>query len=139
MTVDELLGLRGTSRADMESLPDVTVDPDVSYSRLQHVDRLHAPSLSPAHFYFFGPELKLVYAPAAAVGTASAREWLERVGPGPQLRSRTGKRAIFEIRPELGLAFAHEDDVVGLAEAFPPTTLEAYETEIYEEPPAFIR
>ena len=137
--IDELLALRAMTRSQMEHEPDVTVAPDVSYGSLHGVDRLHAPGASSAHFYFEGDELKLVYVPRTAVGGTPADDWLAHVGPGPQLRSRTGKRAVLEVRPDVGFAFAHSDDAVELAEVFPPTTLEEYERRIYEDPGSFIR
>jgi hypothetical protein len=136
---DELLALRRLSRATLEAAPDATVDAGVSYGRLRPVDRIHAESVAPAHFYFDNAELKLVYVPRSAVGAAPADEWLQRLGPGPQLASRTGKRAVLEVRPDIGFAFAHDQDAVELAEVFPPMTLDDYEREIYEPPEPFIR
>lgn len=138
-TVDELLSLRELTRSRLEAVPGATVDSDVAYGSLNGVDRVHAAGLSPAHFYFAGDDLELVYVPRAAVSEATAATWLERVGPGPQLRSRTGKRSVLEVRPELGFAFAHDDGGVELAEVFPPTTLDAYEQQIYEDPGPFVR
>jgi hypothetical protein len=138
-TVDELLSLRELTRSRLETEPGVTVDPHVAYGSLTGVDRLHAVGLSPAHFYFAGDDLELVYVPRAAVSQAPAAAWLERVGPGPQLRSRTGKRSVLEVRPELGFAFAHDEGAVELAEVFPPTTLDDYEQRIYEDPGPFVR
>jgi hypothetical protein len=137
--VDELLALRGVTRAGLEAQPDVTVASGVSYGALSGVDRVHAPAFSPAHFYFAGADLKLVYVPRTAVGDIRAADWLERVGTGPQLQSRTGKRALLEVRPALGFAFSHDEDAVELAEVFSPTTLAEYEREIYEDPGSFVR
>jgi hypothetical protein len=138
-TIDDVLAMRTHSRADLEAQRDVTVDVDVGYGLLRGVDRLHAPSVSPGFFFFSGDELKLVYVPRAALAGASASRWLGRVGEGPQLRSRTGKRAVLEVRPGLGLAFAHEEDELQLAEVFAPTTLDGYERAIYEDPGSFVR
>ena len=138
-TVDELLSLRELTRSRLEAEPGATVDPDVAYGSLKGVDRVHASSLSPAHFYFAGDDLELVYVPRGAISGAPAAAWLERVGPGPQLRSRTGKRSVLEVRPELGFAFAHDDGAVELAEVFTPTTLDGYEQRIYEDPGPFVR
>jgi hypothetical protein len=137
--IAELLALRDVSRGELENQADASVAEDVAYEALGAVDRIHAPSFSPAHFYFAGPELKLVYIPRAAVGGQDAQPWLDELGPGPQLASRTGKRGVLEVRPELGFAFSHQDGEVELAEVFPPTTLEAYERDIYEEPAPEIR
>jgi len=115
------------------------VDEDVAYEALGGVDRIHAPSFSPAHFYFAGPALRLVYIPRAAVGGQAAQPWLDELGPGPQLASRTGKRGVLEVRPERGFAFSHQGGKIELAEVFPATTLDAYERDIYEEPAPEVR
>jgi hypothetical protein len=135
----DLLALRDVTRGELENQADASVTEDVGYEGLEGVDRIHAPSFSPAHFFFAGPELKLVYVPRTAVGGQDAQPWLDELGSGPQLRSRTGKRGVLEVRPERGFAFSHQDDQVELAEVFPPTTLEAYERDIYEEPAPGIR
>lgn len=137
--LDTLLALREVTRAELEAEPDVTVVTGVAYERLHGVDRLHSARRSPAHFFFTGEELRLVYLPSAAVAGEGAQTWLDRFGAGPQLRSRTGKRAVLEVRPDHGVAFAHEDGELQLVELFAPTTLEAYEREIYEDPGSFIR
>jgi hypothetical protein len=136
---DELLALRNVTRATLEAEPDLTVAPGVAYGALHGVDRLHAPGFSPAHFYFAGEALQLVYVPQAGVAGARATEWLDRLGPGPHLRSRTGKRAVLEVRPDAGLAFSHDAGEVELAEVFTPMSLDAYERQIYEDPGEFIR
>jgi hypothetical protein len=138
-TIDELLSLRELTRSRLEAEPSATVDRDVAYGSLKGVDRVHAAGLSPAYFYFRGDDLKLVYVPRAAVSEAPAAAWRERVGSGPQLRSRTGKRFVLEVRPALGFAFAHDDGAVELAEVFEPTTLDDYEQRIYEDPGPFVR
>jgi hypothetical protein len=135
----DLLALRDVTRGELENQADASVTEDVGYEALDGVDRIHAPSFSPAHFFFAGPELRLVYLPRTAVGGQDAQPWLDELGPGPQLRSRTGKRGVLEVRAERGFAFSHQDGRVELAEVFPPTTLEAYERDIYEEPAPEIR
>jgi hypothetical protein len=137
--IAELLALRDVSRGELENEADASVAEDAGYEALEGVDRIHAPSFSPAHFFFAGPELKLVYVPRSAVGGQDAQPWLDELGEGPQLRSRTGKRGVLEVRPERGFAFSHQDGRVELAEVFPPTTLEAYERDIYDEPAPEIR
>ena len=137
--IAELLALREVTRGELENQADASVDEDVGYEALGGVDCIHAPSFSPAHFFFAGPELKLVYVPRTAVGGQDAQPWLDELGSGPQLASRTGKRGVLEVRPERGFAFSHQAGVVELAEVFPPTTLEAYERDIYEEPAPEIR
>jgi hypothetical protein len=137
--IAELLALRDVSRGELENEADASVAEDAGYEALEGVDRIHAPSFSPAHFFFAGPELKLVYVPRSAIGGQDAQPWLDELGEGPQLRSRTGKRGVLEVRPERGFAFSHQDGQVELAEVFPPTTLEAYERDIYDEPAPEIR
>ncbi len=137
--IAELLALREVTRGELENHADASVDEDVGYEALEGVDCIHAPSFSPAHFFFAGPELKLVYVPRTAVGGQDAQPWLDELGSGPQLASRTGKRGVLEVRPERGFAFSHQAGKVELAEVFPPTTLEAYERDIYEEPSPEIR
>lgn len=137
-TIEELLSLRELTRSRLEAQPGATVDFEVAYGSLKGVDRVHAADLTPAYFYFAGDDLQLVYVPRAAVAGAPAAAWLTRVGPGPQLRSRTGRSAL-EVRPELGFAFAHDDGAVELAEVFSPTTLDDYGERIYEDPRTFAR
>lgn len=137
--IAELLALRDVTRGELENQTDASVDEDVGYEALAGVDCIHAPSFSPAHFFFAGPELKLVYVPRTAIGGQDAQPWLDELGEGPQLASRTGKRGVLEVRPERGFAFSHQDDRIELAEVFPPTTLEAYERDIYDEPAPEIR
>lgn len=136
---EALLALLTTTRAELEAKADVTVATDVSYEGLEGVDRLHSDLLSPAHFYFAGDDLKLVYVPHAAFAPGAADAWLRRFGPGPQLRSRAGKRAVLEVRPEAGVAFSHEDGEVQLVEIFESTTLDAYERDVYQDPGDFIK
>jgi hypothetical protein len=137
--ISELLALRDVTRGELENQADASVAEDVAYEALRGVDRIHAPSFSPAHFYFAGPELRLVYVPRTAVGGQPAQPWLDELGPGPQLASRTGKRGVLEVRAERGFAFSHQAGEVELAEVFPPSTLEAYERDIYEQPAPEIR
>jgi hypothetical protein len=136
---EALLTLLTTTRAELEVKPDVTVAQNVSYEAIKGVDRLHSDLFSPAYFYFAGDELKMVYVPHTAFEPGVASAWLKRFGPGPQLRSRAGRRAVLEVRPEVGVAFSHEDGELQLVEIFDSTTLDAYERDIYEDPGDFIR
>jgi hypothetical protein len=135
--VERWSALRDLPRARLEANPDARVAPDVGYERLTGVDRV---STGGRHHFFAGDELAVVYLPRAAVGGTDAAPLFEELGPGEELRSRTGKRSLMHVWPDRGLAVSvDEDGAVELAEVFPPTTLDGYRERIYDEPPAHVR
>jgi hypothetical protein len=56
-----------------------------------------------------------------------------------RLRLRTGAGSTLLVYPGGGVAFGTDGSVVEILELFPPTTLQRYLDDVYEEPPAFIR
>jgi hypothetical protein len=137
--LDELLALRELDRgAIVERLgasPE-QITPDVSYGSLGHVDRLTAPGAHPAHFFFRGDELALIYVPEDALHGVTPDQL---GGPGERLRSRFGKDAALYVHADRGVAYTEENGAVVALEVFPPTTLDRYRDEIWWEPPGFIR
>jgi hypothetical protein len=143
MSVDlgETLALRELSRAEVAArfgLGDDAVVPGVAYEGLSPVDRLSTPA---GHFFFQGDRQVMLYVPRAILeGTDPAA--LERELGGPpaaQLRSRTGADSSFRVWPDRGVAFATDGHAVEVLEVFPPTTLERYRDEIWQDPGEFIR
>ena len=59
--------------------------------------------------------------------------------PAATLRSRTGADSQLRVYPERGVAYATDGSSVEILEVFPPTTLDRYQAEIYEDPGEFIR
>lgn len=140
--LDELLELRGLSRAEIERRlvagPE-HVETGVEYQSLSGVDRVHAPS-HPGDFYFRGDALVMIAVPQEALAELTPESLEARYGgPGEVLRSRYGRRAKLHAYPEQGVAFVANRGTVAALEVFPPTTLERYRDEIWWEPPAFVR
>lgn len=59
--------------------------------------------------------------------------------PDAVLRSGAGKDYNHYVYPNKGLAFSANAREVAYLEIFAPTSLEAYESQFYFEPPAFVR
>lgn len=140
MTLERWTAARAISREQLESQPDATIARGVSYERIRGVDRIHAPGLQPGHFYFAGDELRMVYLPEDAVGSQTAVALAAELGPAERtLRSRAGKDSRIELHAAAGVAYSHKGDPLEFVEVFPPTTVDAYLAEIYEDPGPFIR
>ena len=140
--LDELFELRELSREQimqrLRASPE-HVDPGVTYQSLEGVDRLHAPA-HPAHFYFRGDELLMIYVPEGALDGVTPEQLEARLdGEGERLRSRAGRDAALWVHAEQGVAYVAEDGAVISLEVFPPTGFERYRDEIWWEPPEFIR
>lgn len=126
---DELLKRLGASRDD--------VHPGVAYEGLKDVDRVHVEGAHPAHFYLRGDRVTMIYSGEPPVGDVAALQ--EALGgPGTELNSRAGKRAVLHAYPEQGIAFSVQDDEVDFVEVFPPMALERYEAEVYRDPGPFV-
>ena len=143
MDLDELLALRELDRdaivKRLGASPE-QITPDVSYGSLGHVDRLTAPGAHPAHFFFRGDELALVYVPEDALHDLTPDRLRDELGgAGERLRSRFGKDAALYVHADRGVAYTEEGGAVVALEVFEPTTLDRYRDEIWWEPPGFIR
>ena len=140
--LDELLALRGLSRAELERRLEAGAGHEeraVEYQSLTGVDRVHTPS-HPADFYFRGDALVMIHVSKDPLAELTPESLEERFGgPGEVLRSRYGRRAKLHVYPERGVAFVDNRGTVAALEVFPPTTLERYRDEIWWEPPAFVR
>jgi hypothetical protein len=55
------------------------------------------------------------------------------------LGASSGKRFKQYVYPDLGVAFAADNETVSFLEIFPPASLDEYRATLYSEPPAFIR
>jgi hypothetical protein len=141
--LDDLLALRGLSRDELRQrfgISGENVTADVGYGRLTGLDRLDNPDAFPGYFFFRGPEQLMLYVGRGALGEADPAELERELGPpAATLRSRTGAESELRVHPERGVAYATDGSSVEILELFPPTTLERYSEEIYEDPGEFIK
>jgi hypothetical protein len=137
----DLLALRELSRAELQArLGALETDPEVRYEGIEHVDRLHDAAAFPGHFYFHGDDQRMLYVPRSALKDADLGELRSELGePAATLSSRTGEDSTLSVYPERGVAFATDGEKVEIVEVFPPTTLDAYQSGIYQDPGDFIR
>ena len=137
----DLLALRGLSRAELQArLGALETDPSVAYERISGVDRLHDAAAFPGHFYYRGDDQQMLYIPRSALKDADLGELRTTLGePAAALSSRTGEDSSVYVYPERGVAFATDGENVEILELFPPTTLDAYQSGIYQDPGEFIR
>ena len=137
----DLLALRELSRDELQArLGALETDPDVAYERIAGVDRLHEAGVFPGHFYFRGDEQQMLYIPRSALADTDLGALRGELGePAATLSSRTGEDSTLYVYPRRGVAFASDGDRVEIVEVFPPTTLDAYESGIYQDPGEFIR
>ena len=137
--------LRDVSRAEIARRfgigPGGTAE-GVRYQGLGPVTRLSNMERFPGHFFFGGDDRPaMIYiGDRDALAPLNAGELQAALGgPGATLPSRAGKRVVHHLYPESGIAFAAEGDDVKLLEIFPPTTREAYEAAVHQDPGPFIR
>jgi hypothetical protein len=137
----DLLALRELSRAELQArFGALETDPKVRYEGIEHVDRLNAPAAFPGHFYYRGDDQQMLYVPRSALKDADLGELRSELGePAVALSSRTGEDSTLYVYPERGVAFATDGEQVEILEIFPPTTLDAYQSGIYQDPGEFIR
>ncbi len=111
------------------------------YEGLESVTDLYNPDVFPAHVYVRDGRVEMIYIPSGDALKGLTRDELEaELGDdGTRLRSRVGKHANHYAFPRKGVAFSSDDQAVKFVEVFPPRSLEAYQTEIYREPPPFKR
>jgi hypothetical protein len=136
----DLLALRELSRDELQArFGALETDSQVRYEGIERVDRLHSDEF-PGHFYFRGDELRMLYVPRSALEDADLGELQRELGePEVTLSSRTGEDSSLLVYPERGAAFATDGEKVEILEVFPPTTLDGYRSEIYQDPGEFIR
>ena len=127
-------GLLQRTRQQLEAQPDSEVETDVGYEAVEDVDCI---TTSEGAFFFDGDALRVAYVSGAAAAEATAL--LEELGPGEELRSRAHKRSVLHVWPDRGLAVSVREGKVDFVEVFPPTSLDGYRSEIYEEPEPHLR
>jgi hypothetical protein len=137
--LSDWLAARDITRAELEE-KGATVERDVGYERLRHVDRLRAEAVSPGLFYFDGDELRIVFIPDEHTEGMSAAPLAEELGASEQqLRSRAGKNSRIELHAERGIAYSHDDDQLEFVEVFPPASAQWYVDEVYRDPGEFYK
>jgi hypothetical protein len=142
--LDEWISLRDLSMQEIQnrfSISEKNIDKDANYIKLKHVTEFHNPKTHPGYFYFRDGKFALLY-----VGRCKQLEQIELKelqqelgGLGIEMRSRSGKQFNHHVYPEKGVAFTVDRASVRFLEIFPPTSLEVYKSEIYEEPSPFIK
>jgi hypothetical protein len=144
LNLDRWISLRELSMQEIQnrfSISEEHIDQDTGYEKLADLTEFYNPDTHPGHFYFRDGKFVMLY-----VGKSKELEQLDpkalqdNMGePSIRLRSRAGKRFNHYVYPEKGVAFSADHNGVRFLEIFPPTSLEAYKSEIYEEPPPFIK
>ncbi len=144
LSLDTWIPLRELSMQEIQnrfSISEEHIDKDTGYEKLSELTEFYNPDTHPGHFYFRNEKFVMLY-----VGKSKELEQLDSKvlqdnlgGSGIRLRSRAGKRFNHYVYPEKGVAFSADQNGVRFLEIFPPTSLEAYKSEIYEEPPPFIK
>jgi hypothetical protein len=142
--LDNCLAFRNLSMEEIRrqfSISEENIEHNVKYEKLTQLTKLHNQNYHPGHFYFRDGKLVILY--------IGKNEQLEALDPkflqnkfaeeGIRLRSRSGKTFNHYVYPEKGAAFSADSHSVRFIEIFPPTSLEAYKAEIYEEPQPFIK
>ena len=137
----DLLALRELSRAELQArFGSLETDPEVRYEGIAGVDRLHDADAFPGHFYYRGDDQQMLYVPRSALKDTDLGELRSELGePAATLSSRTGEDSTLYVYPESGVAFATDGEKVEILELFPPTTLDAYQSGIHQDPGDFIR
>lgn len=136
----ELLELRELTlddAAERFGLSDDDLDRGLRYEGLSELTLAHKPAAHPGYFYFDDGRLAMLYVEAPGIDAAALQA--ELGDPEATLRSRAGKGYVQRVYPERGIAYSSKGDHVAFVEVFPPTSLERYEREIYEDPGEFTR
>lgn len=138
--LDELLALRDLTldeARDRLDLSDDQVEDGLQYEGLKGVVMAHNPGRHPGRFYFRDGRLEMLYVAHPDLDA----ETLERdLGePDATLRSRAGKGYAHRVYADRGVAYSSKAGDVAFVEVFPPTTVERYRQEIYEDPGEFSR
>jgi hypothetical protein len=142
--LDEHLALMNLSMEEAIkkfSIPKKDIDNNANYEKLSKLILLKNKKFHPGYFYFNDGKLVMLY--------IGKNDQLEKLDPkvlqdnlvekGISLRSRAGKTFNHYVYPEKGVAFSADSRSVRFIELFPPTSLEAYKVEIYEDVPPFIK
>ena len=120
--------------------PGTTEDPESDYQNLDELLELDNPAVFPGSIYVKDGKVRLVYVGDAALeGTTPEDLEAQLDGKPERLRSRAGKSATIRLHADQGVAYSADTSQVHFVEAFPPTTVNAYRSTVYKEPPAFRR
>jgi hypothetical protein len=141
---DQCLSLRSASMQEIQerfSISKEKIDRDANYMKLTSLTEFHNPDTHPGYFYFKDDEFVLLYVGyGPELEQLDPQELQERLGGvGVELRSRVGKHFVHHVYPKAGIAFSTDDDIVQILEVFPSTSLDAYLSDIYEEPLPFYK
>jgi hypothetical protein len=142
--LDAWLSLRELSMEDVRerfAIADEQVDPDLTFGELSGVVRLHNPRTHPGHFYFKDGAFLQLYVGGGGgeLDGISAEALRQRMGgTGTPLRSRVGKPYTHYVYPEQGLAFSTRNGAVRYLQIFPPTSLAAFTSQLYQEPEPYV-
>jgi hypothetical protein len=108
-----------------------------AYGPTSGLSVVHVPAKSPAHFYFQGSELALIYFGSDAVEGLVPGALAAEYSPTLALRSRVGKKHSHHVAAQAGLAWSADKGEVALIELFAPQPAESWQALWYEEPPPF--
>lgn len=142
--LDEQLSLRNLSMEEIRkkfSISEKNIEYNVKYEKLVTLTKLHNKNYHPGHFYFRNGKLVMLYIGENEELKEISSKLLQSnfAEEGIKLRSRAGKTFNHYVYPDKGVAFSADSKSVRFIEIFPPTSLEAYKAEIYEEPQPFIK
>jgi hypothetical protein len=143
--IQEWLAARDLYLADVRErfgIGDSALDADSNYGQLDGLTELYEPAAHPGRFHFADGRQVLLYIGSTADELADLKP--DQVmgslgGPGLELASRAGKSHTQHVYPEKGLAFSEGDDQVDFVEVFPPTSADAYLSDLYIDPGPFNR
>ncbi|MFT3773293.1 MAG: hypothetical protein QM820_48560 [Minicystis sp.] len=113
----------------------------VKYQRLTNLIEVRNEKADPAFFHFRDDKLVLLYVSGKeALGALRAPALYAQLGGrGVELASRSCHSCVLHVYPQKGVAFSSEGDDLNFVEVFPPTTIEAYQAEVYIEPTPWLR
>jgi hypothetical protein len=136
----ELLSLRELSLDEAREqlgIADDKVETGLRYERMTGLTLAHDPAADAGYFYFRDGRPVMIYDEDAGF---DAEALLAELGePEATLRSRAGKGYVHRVYPGRGIAYSTKGGDVAFVEVFPPTTLERYESEVYEDPGEFTK
>lgn len=140
--IDDARAYLGRSLEDvLQALgPDAEPVEGDEYGQLERLTLVHDATVFPGVLYLLNGEVELVYLGRNALTGLSPSGLTAQLGDDAiRLRSRAGKTASHWVHAEQGIAYSEQGDTLQFVEVFRPRTQQAYEAEIYREPPAFIR
>jgi hypothetical protein len=137
----ELLSLRDLTLDDAKERLGVAedkIEDGLRYEGMSDLTLAHDADAHPGYFYFRDGRLVMLYVENLdGLDADSLRSELGE--PEATLRSRAGKGYAHRVYPGRGIAYSSKGDDVAFVEVFPPTSLDRYEREIYEDPGEFIK